>query len=288
MEIKTIKKEASGYPEVLKEIQGAPKELFVLGNLDNSLFPGIAIVGTRKATNAGVKTAERFAKEFALRGLTVISGLAMGIDTAAHNGALDGGGKTVAVLGSPINKIYPAQNIGLAKEIIENDGAVISEYATEASSHKGSFPARNRIISGLSTAVVVIESPEKSGSLITAGHAADQGRTVFVVPGDISNKNYAGSHALIRDGATLVTSAEDVLEDLGFENSIAKPEIEIPGINKYDIQIIEAIKTSGEPINADAIIKTTKLNPQIVNASLAVLVINNVVAEESGKYTLLA
>src|SRR3989344_1661524 len=162
-------------PRMLKEISGPPDKLFVMGELPDENVPLIAIVGTRKATTHGLSTAAKLAEELSRAGIAVVSGLAMGIDTAAHTGALKGGSPTLAVLGNGLPKIYPAQNENLAKKIIEQGGAVVSEYETGTPSYKDNFIQRNRIISGLSLAVVVIEAPARSGALATAGFAARQG-----------------------------------------------------------------------------------------------------------------
>ncbi|MBI2013327.1 MAG: DNA-protecting protein DprA [Candidatus Colwellbacteria bacterium] len=291
--IREINLETKEYPRLLAEIPGPPKRLFVVGDMDIRA-PSVAIVGTRKAGALGLIIAEQIAEGLARSGLTIVSGLAMGVDSAAHRGALKGGGKTIAVLGSGITDIYPKQNTGLAEKILETGGALISEYYDSVETHVGSFPARNRIISGLSVATVVVEAPEKSGALITASRAAEQGRTVFVVPGPVNNRNYKGSHALIRDGGTLASSAEDILEDLGLLNSVEITESKnktkkniLENLQNYDKTIVEAILKIGRPTDADEIIELTKLSPQIVGASLAVLTIENIVAEKTGKYTII-
>ncbi len=292
MEFRTIHLGDADYPILLREIANAPKEVHVRGDLPDSRLPAIAIVGTRKATSTGVKIAEEVAAELAKRGLIIISGLAMGIDSAAHRGALSADGKTVAVLGNGIDEIYPAQNENLAKKILETGGAIISEYSPGEPSFKQNFIHRNRIISGLSVAVVVIEAPEKSGALATAGFAAEQGRNVFVVPGPVSHPNYIGSHKLIRDGAVLATGASDVLEDLGLPQELGSrkqetgiAELPFPGeLNSNELSILEIIKTAGEPIHVDRIASTLKLTPQAVNAALTSLILKGAVREVEGKY----
>ncbi|MEX2053972.1 MAG: DNA-processing protein DprA [Candidatus Colwellbacteria bacterium] len=200
------------YPRLLREIPDPPKEIYVRGKIPTQPSV-IAIVGTRKASARGKELAQEFATLLAQAGCVVVSGLALGIDTAAHKGALLAKGRTVAVLGNAIDSIYPEANRGLANRIIKQ-GAVISEYGPGARIEKSNFLQRNRIISGLSQAVLVIEAPERSGALATARHAGEQGRDIFVIPGNVDNPNYVGSHQLIRDGAILVRSVEDVLEDL--------------------------------------------------------------------------
>jgi len=202
------------YPYSLKEIYDYPPLLFYKGkNLFIEENPMISIVGTRRASGYGMSVAENFAREFSNKGLDVVSGLAAGIDTYAHMGALKGFGDTVAVLGCGVDKVYPKRNMKLYEQIIER-GMVISEYfpGTEPLSHH--FPARNRIISGLSQGTIVIEASYKSGSLITARYANEQGREVYAVPGNITSSMCEGSNSLLKDGAKLILSANDVLEDL--------------------------------------------------------------------------
>jgi len=276
------------YPKLLKEINDPPQSLFVIGNLPQENELTIAIIGTRKASALGLKIAENFAGELAKLGFTIISGLAMGIDAAAHKGAISAG-RTLAVLGNGIDKIYPAQNENLAKRILEADGAIVSEYPPGSPSYKGNFIQRNRIVSGLSLAVVVIEAPEQSGALSTAGFAASQGREVFVVPGPLNHPNYIGSHALIRDGARLVTSVKDIIDDLGL-NKLPLPEDKpqrIPFLLSHQEElIINTMKEYGEPVNIDKIRELTKLEPQKINQILAFLVIKGLIKEVEGRYAI--
>lgn len=276
-------------PQLLKEVAGSPKQLFSIGKLPHNHELTIALVGTRKASTAGIKTAQDFARSFASLGVTIVSGLAMGIDTAAHRGALMGGGKTIAVLGNGLNKIYPAQNENLAKKIITEGGAVVSEYAQGTPSFKQNFIQRNRIISGLSLAVIVIEAPLKSGALATASFAASQGREVFVVPGPISHPNYIGSHALIRDGARLVTSPQDIIDDLGLNISsmpeAQKSKLSLPlKLTSDENIVLDRIKGHGLPLNVDKIIELTKLSPQTVNQTLTSLAVRGFIQETGGGY----
>ncbi len=285
-DITRINIEQESYPKLLREIKNAPSHLFALGNAEDLDRPSIAIVGTRKATQAGIKIAESIAYHLGKRGFTIVSGLAMGIDSAAHRGALKAGAKTIAVLGTTLNRIYPAQNENLAKEILATGGAVISEHAAGHPGHKGIFLDRNRIISGLAVATVCVEVPIKSGAVSTANWAGDQGRSVFVIPGPINHPNYAGSHKLIRDGATLVASVEDILEDLGINT---KESLERQGTLEFTDEslkfIFEAIKDAGSPISTDEIIDITGLEADIVNVNLATLVIQKIISETSNGYT---
>ena len=278
----TINRTEKLFPALLGEIPGAPKKLFVLGEPEALSLKSIAIVGTRKASAAGLQTAKAFAYELARAGLTIISGLAMGIDTAAHQGALKAGGKTVAVLGRGVNKIYPAQNISLAREIVESGGAVVSEYDHDMPTLPHNFLERNRITSGLALATIVIEAPQKSGALSTAGHAAMQGRDVFVVPGPINQYHYRGSHELIRDGAILVTSPIEILNELGIE---AHTEPLLQSDNNQPI--IKALEFAGRPLPIDKLIENTGLSPAKTASELGILVMEGHVLETPQGYTLI-
>ena len=204
----------SGYPRRLEDLPDAPPVLFVRGAVTSDDELAVAIVGTRHATTYGLKQAERFGYALARAGITVVSGLARGIDSAAHEGALNGGGRTIAVLGSGLGQIYPSEHKGLA-DAIAADGAVISEYAPDAKPRGGMFPQRNRLISGLCLGTLVIEAPDRSGALITARLAGEQNREVFALPGPVTSRASRGCNQLIRDGATLVQTVDDVLEQLG-------------------------------------------------------------------------
>ncbi|MGI9877551.1 DNA-processing protein DprA [Vibrio chagasii] len=201
------------YPKLLGEIASAPTVLFVKGNVEKLIEPQIAMVGSRNASIEGLQTAKSFAKEFVQNGLIVTSGLALGIDGYAHDGALEKGGETFAVLGSGLDSIYPARHRNLAARICES-GALISEFRPSAKPRPEHFPRRNRIISGLSLGTLVIEAAEKSGSLITARYALEQGREVFALPGSIHSPTSRGGNSLIKAGACLVQSAQDVLVEI--------------------------------------------------------------------------
>lgn len=202
------------YPPQLAQAPAAPLALFVRGDLDALHLPQIALVGSRKATAGGLRNARDFARFFAAHGLTVTSGLALGIDAAGHEGALAGGGKTVAVMGTGVNRLYPARHAALAEQILAQ-GALVSEYLPGTPPLGRNFPQRNRIISGLSLGVLVVEAARSSGSLLTARGALEQGREVFAIPGSIHSPVARGCHALIREGAKLVEEAQDVVDELG-------------------------------------------------------------------------
>lgn len=208
-----ITMECPDYPPALAEIYDPPLALFIRGTLLETDQYAIAIVGTRRPSPYGIEQAERLAEDLARRGMTVISGMAEGIDGAAHRGALRAGGRTIAVLGCGVDEVFPQIHAQLMEDIIGH-GAVVSPFPMGMKALKGHFPRRNRLISGLSMGVVVVEAPPGSGSLITARFAAEQGREVFAVPGPVNRANSRGPHALIREGAKLVESADDILQEL--------------------------------------------------------------------------
>lgn len=214
--IKTIKINDKEYPKKLKQLENPPKQIYVLG--DSSILNNfsIAIVGCRLCSDYGKKMAQSIAYNLAKYDINVISGLAMGIDTNAHIGCLMNKGKTIAVVAHGLDMIYPTQNIDLANEIIENGGAIISEYPVGVTPKKENFPARNRLISGLSDGVVVIEAKERSGALITVECALEQGKDVFAVPGNINSVNSIGTNNLIKEGAKITTCVNDILEEYKF------------------------------------------------------------------------
>lgn len=220
MQIEKISINEKEYPQQLKNIYDPPQCLYVLGNKNILNQKGIAIVGSRKCTNYGKEMAIKISEELSKNKINIISGLAIGIDSYAHLGNIkiqnikNEYGKTIAVLGSGIDQIYPKQNVELARKIIQTGGCIISEYPIGTMPKKEHFPQRNRIISGLSIGVVIVEAQEKSGALITADFAIEQGREVFAVPGDVNKKESVGSNQLIKDGAKMVTSIIDILEEM--------------------------------------------------------------------------
>ena len=231
MKIRKIDYNEKGFPELLKNIPNPPKSLYIKGNIKD--FPNIntfknkrkqlqvskalniAVVGTRKMSEYGRQITKEFVRVLSKAGITIVSGLALGIDGLAHKTALEFKTKTIAVLGSGLNQIYPKAHINLAKTIIKSKGAIISEYGVDSPPHKNHFIKRNRIISGLSQAVLVIEAPKRSGALITARNAIEQKRKLFVIPGRITDKNSVGSNKLIRKKAILVQSPNQILKEMG-------------------------------------------------------------------------
>lgn len=207
-EIIKITKDSLSYPNLLKEINGKPKELYVLGNLELLRRKCMAIVGCRECSSYGAEVSQKLAYNLAKQNIVIVSGLAKGIDTYAHQGALEGKGKTIAVVAHGLDMIYPKENRELAKQIILNDGAIISEFPIGTKTAKENFPMRNRIISGISTGTIVVEAKEKSGSLITANFALEQGRELYAVPGNIISENSRGTNELIKNGAEPIISYE--------------------------------------------------------------------------------
>ena len=201
-----------GYPAALRQAPGRPLALYVKGDVSALSKPAIALIGTRRATQYGRDVANRFAYDLAKAGWMIVSGLALGIDAAAHRGALDAGGATVGILGSGLDQFYPEQNRELAREMAKNGGAVVSEFPFGRPPDRETFPIRNHIVAGLARGLVAVEAPSRSGTLITTTIAADLGRTVMAVPGRIDNRMSEGCLQLIRDGAVLVRSVDDVLE----------------------------------------------------------------------------
>jgi DNA processing protein len=213
MGLKLITRDDAEYPLNLKNISGAPIVLYVKGRLKKEDELSIAIVGSRRASIYGLSAADKFAYGLSEKGVTIVSGLARGIDTYAHRGALKQGGRTIAVIGSGFRNLYPEENLRLSEEIAQN-GAVISEFPLDTQPLPQNFPRRNRVISGLSQGVLVVEAGRNSGALITADFALEQGREVFCLPGEIDSVTSFGTNTLIKEGAKLVTGLEDILEEL--------------------------------------------------------------------------
>lgn len=275
------------YPALLKEIPFPPLGIYVRGELPKNNETRVAIVGTRKATTVGRDIAERFAEELGENGITIVSGLALGIDSASHLGALKAKAKTIAVLGNEIGSFYPRQNHRLAKQILETGGCIISEYPLGCPTYRNNFLARNRIISGLSAGIIIIEAPFGSGSLNTARYAIEQNREIFVVPGPLNNKNYEGSLKLLREGARLITSTEDILEDLGIETKTKREKQKsiIEGVNdKNQIAILKILEEAGTSLTIDKISFLTKLEPQAVNQAISFLIIEGIIKETEKGY----
>ena len=276
----------AAYPRVLREIHDPPGVLFVRGTLKPDDALAIGIVGTRHGTQYGLRQAERLAGGLSRAGLTIISGLARGIDAAAHRGALAAGGRTIAVLASGVMNIYPPEHDKLADEVVAH-GALVSESPPRSEPLAGTFPQRNRLISGMSLGVIVVEAAERSGALITARHAMEQGREVFAVPGNVDSRTSRGCHQLIRDGAKLVESADDVLEELGplveaaprADGQVIHHPAELL-LNELEQQVLSAI--GGEATSIDRILSDTGLPVSQVLSTLSVLEMRRLIRRLSG------
>ena len=314
-EVRILCLQDADYPERLRNIPDPPSVLYVKGTLppvDDRLT--IGVVGTRKASAYGREMAERIGKDLAASGAVVVTGLAEGIDSAGAKGALKGRGSVIAVLGTSTDKVYPAWNEKL-QETVARNGALVSEYPPGTGPTRASFPQRNRIISGLSLGITVVQAPRKSGSLITAARAQEHGRDVFVVPGMANDDGFAGSHSLIRDGAQLVCGAEDILEEyrfrypklIGFRDDRREktPQAEEPqpnldkagdvGYHALKEQLAELTETELELVgllaggekHSDDLIAATGREPGEVITALVMLQLKGYVAEEERHYRLL-
>jgi DNA processing protein len=273
------------FPAILKKIYDPPVLLFVKGHLRANDESAIAIVGTRAPTEYGKLAAERLTAAFASHRMTIVSGLARGIDTVAHQTAIKSGGRTIAVLGSGLDFIYPPENHRLAQEIAQH-GALVSEYFFGAKPEAVNFPRRNRIISGLACGVLVVEAGEESGALITAQIALDQGREVFAVPGSIFSPKSLGPHRLIQDGAKLVMSIDDILSELPQQLDIfdERKTAEPPAVNLTETEQKVMALLSHEPAHIDFLARQAGLPTAQLLAALLELEFKNVVKQLSGKF----
>ncbi len=279
----------SRYPAQLKTIPNPPIALFVHGDLDTLSTPQIAMVGSRNPSTGGARTAHDFARHFAACGLAITSGLAVGIDAACHQGALSADGITIAVTGTGLDRVYPAANRELAHQIASK-GALVSEFPPGTPPRPGHFPRRNRVIAGLSLGTLVVEATLKSGSLITAQQALEQSREVFAIPGSIHNPLTRGCHSLIRQGAKLVETANDVLEELAPAlTELLKTENTAPATDSttsfhmldYDYQqLLDAM--GFDPLSTDSIIERSEMAPETVSSMLLLLEMEGHVSSEQG------
>ncbi|OHB22892.1 MAG: DNA protecting protein DprA [Parcubacteria group bacterium RIFCSPLOWO2_01_FULL_48_18] len=276
--------EDKDYPPLLKEASSPaerPPALYVLGRIPEG--NAIAVVGTRMASEYGKRACNHIVSELGRNGVVITSGLALGIDETAHQSCIEAGGKTVAVIGSGFNNIYPTKNKTLAARIVAAGGAIVSEYPLDAAPLRHHFPERNRIISGLSRGVLVIEAPEKSGSLITARYALEQNRDVFAVPGPISSKNFSGSHRLIKEGAAVVTAAEDILEEYGWEKTV-RTNLNITFESDAQERIFKTLAAAHESLAVDAIVAAANLDAKTVNRELTLLMIRGIIKDVGGRF----
>lgn len=293
--ISVITLEDEAYPELLKNIADPPVCLYVKGNINNDEI-SIGVVGSRRASGYGLTTTRKISSELAEYGICVISGMARGIDTAAHQGALSSGGRTIAVFGCGLDIVYPPENRRLMERIVEN-GAVVSEYPPGTIPAPHHFPVRNRIVSGMSIGVLVVEAGEKSGSLITAQLALEQGRDVYALPGNVISINSRGTNKLIQDGAKLVTSVHDIIDEIGWYNNFKKNTVvnlndyrnsrKIPGsLDSEEKSVIDML--SIEPLQIDELHDRLSIDLQLLHRVLLSLEMKGLIRREAGgKYMIL-
>lgn len=270
------------FPESLANCPVPPPALFTWGDPAALNAPKVAVVGTRRATTYGKAAAQKFAESLAAAGITVVSGGAFGIDTAAHKGALEGRGKTVAVLGTGVETAYPSTNKALYEEIRATGGCLISQFPVGQPSYPANFLARNQIIAALCDALLVIEAPLKSGSLSTATAATDLNKPIFVVPGNIVLENYKGSHQLIREGATLVDHPDQILEALSLEMSLSRVPAPAPDLTPIQSDILGALTEI--PQTPESILSIVKIGPSDLLAELTLLELEGLILKESSGY----
>ena len=279
-----IKTSHQCFPKELLKIKNAPSKLHIIGNENLLNKKCIAIVGSRNCTSYGAKTAKQFAKELSQNDITVVSGLALGIDSAAHLGALEGEGGTIAVLGHGFKYIFPETNKELYKKIIDNDGCIITEYDFDIEPNSKNFPKRNRIVSGISMGVLIVEAAYKSGSTITARLAKEQGKKVFCIPSNLDSVHGLGTNRLIQNGAKLVLSINDILEEYNIKNVLSENSIiEEKNVKIKDEYLPIYNLISNEPVSINELYKKSKMNISKVNQILTMLEIEGVIEEKLGK-----
>jgi DNA processing protein len=272
------------YPALLAQIPDFPPLLYCSGDFELLANPQIAIVGSRHCTPGGAKTATEFARFLAQAGLTITSGMATGIDSHAHLGALSCGGGTIAVVGTGLDQVYPSTSRQLAYDIHEK-GLLVSEFPLGTGPRSENFPRRNRIISGLSVATLVVEAARRSGSLITAHQATEQGREVFAIPGSIHNPKARGCHQLIREGARLVDKASDIVEELGSLLGFVAQQLVVDktASNHLDTEIIHLLEAIGyDPVAPDALVERSGLTIDKLSSMLLSLELNNLIQSAPG------
>ncbi|MGH7157638.1 MAG: DNA-processing protein DprA [Candidatus Saccharimonadales bacterium] len=275
MKSKKILCNSNQFPQKLLTLPDTPKELYILGGDLGELLarPAVAIVGSRKVSTYGRQVTDKLAGELARAGVVVISGLAIGVDGIAHRAALEAGGLTLAVLPGSVEQIYPANHLSLAKQIVEQGGALVSEYPAGTTTHKSNFIARNRIVAGLADAVLITEAAEKSGTLHTADFALQQGTDVLAVPGNITSPTSAGTNNLIRTGATIVTSANDIFEVLGIQPA-GKQRTTAPKGGTPEEQLLLGLLFAGTEAGEE-LLEASKLDVRQFNQTLTMLEIRD-------------
>ena len=292
-----IKIENKKYPDMLKKIKNAPYKLYIRGDEEVLNMPCITVVGSRNMSDYGRDMTRKIVKELTLGGMCIVSGLAVGIDTIAHQTCLENNGKTVAVLGSGLNKVFPAENKELFNSIIKSGGCVVSEYEPDTIAQKRFFPERNRIVSGLSLGTLVIEATYRSGTSITAQCALEQGKKVFCIPNSIGNKNSAGIINLLKKGATLVTDGKEIMYELGildkkenYEELVQKQRLEkirlleqeeLSQLDEIAVRVYQYIKEN-KVVNFEIMCKDLEMNVQDINMYLTILELKGLIENKYG------
>lgn len=273
--------DSEAYPSYLREIDGAPHLVYVHGSLEEIDRWAVAVVGTRRLTSYGRQVTQELVTGLVLNGVTIVSGLARGVDAIAHKTALEHGGRTIAVLGSGPDCIYPPENRSLARQIVNGHGAIITEYGLGVQPEARNFPPRNRIISGLSLGVIVVEAGERSGAGITARFALEQGRDVFAVPGNINSPASIGTNRLIQQGAKLVTGVDDVLEELNLAMVLEHSAVQLALPETEDESALFAY-LSAQPVHVDDLSLATGLSSSVVSSTLTLMELKGMVRQVGG------
>lgn len=284
LDIRVVLPEDTEYPELLKQIDNSPQVLFVRGHFDASDRRALAVVGTRKPTPYGRDVTQKLVEQLVANNFTIVSGLARGIDGAAHRTALECGGRTIAILGGGVDRVYPPEHVGLADKIAQH-GAVVSEFAPGKLPVPGNFPARNRIISGLALGVLVVEGAAKSGTKITAGLAVEQGREVFAIPGPITSRYSQAPADLIKIGAKVVTDVSDILEELSLEDEakgedLAQPTLIFEELEEGERKILETLMDGN--LHVDDIVRKAQMEAARVSSTLTMLELRGFVKHLGG------
>lgn len=273
--------DSAGYPTYLREIPGAPPLLYVQGAIKEVDRWAVAVVGTRRLTSYGRQATRDLVTGLVRNGVTIVSGLARGVDAVAHKAALDAGGRTIAVLGSGLDCIYPSENRHLVKQIMAGRGAVVSEYGMGVQPEAKNFPPRNRVISGLSLGVIVVEAGERSGALITARFALEQDREVFAVPGSINSPASRGPNRLIQQGAKLVTCADDVIDELNLTMVAEKTAVQLALPESAEEAALMS-HLSTQPVHVDELSRASGLAPSLVSSTLTLMELKGMVQQVGG------
>ena len=278
LDIKAVCIDSEDYPANLKRITSAPLVLYIRGNIAKSDANAVAIVGTRKMSSYGADVARTFATQLSINGVTIISGLAFGIDAVAHKAALAAGGRTIAVLSGGLDKIYPSANLPLAREIVKRGSAIVSEYPLGYPPLRVNFVMRNRIVSGLSRAVVVVEGRAKSGTLLTASHAAEQGIDVYAVPGPVYSPLSEATNFLLKSGAKLAASPSDILDDLSVNTVL--PQIQKESLNDNELNLLSVFDSG--PLHIDEVVRMCSGDTCEIISSLSMMEIKGLVKNLGG------